>query len=57
MMILLGLKLKDMSKTLSDISSKYINPEIGTPTNVPALHYEKKLNQVQEQYMGEITSR
>ena len=51
------LKLKDMSKTISDMTYKYINPETGTPTNVPALHYEKILNQVQEQYMGEITSR
>ena len=51
------LKLKDMSKTISDMTFKYINPETGTPTNVPALHYEKILNQVQEQYMGEITSR
>ena len=51
------LKLKDMSKTISDMTYKYINPETGTPTNVPALHYEKILNQAQEQYMGEITSR
>lgn len=40
------LKLKDMSKTISDMTYKYINPETGTPTNVPALHYEKILNQV-----------
>ena len=51
------LKLKDMSKCISDMTYKYINPETGTPTNVPPLHYEKILNQVQEQYMGEITSR
>lgn len=31
MMILLGLKLKDMSKYISDMTYKYINPETGTP--------------------------
>lgn len=51
------LKLKDMSKTISDMTYKYINPETQTPTLVPAGHYEKILDQVQEQYMGEITSR
>lgn len=51
------LKLKDMSKTISDMTYKYINPDTQTPTVVPAGHYEKILDQVQEQYMGEITSR
>lgn len=51
------LKLKDMSKTISDMTYKYINPETQTPTVVPAGHYEKILDQVQEQYMGDITSR
>lgn len=51
------LKLKDMSNTISDMTYKYINPETQTPTVVPAGHYEKILDQVQEQYMGEITSR
>lgn len=51
------LKLKNMSKYISDMTYKYINPTTGTPTNVPPLHYEKILNQVQEKYMGEITSR
>ena len=51
------LKLKDMSKSISDMTYKYINPETQTPTVVPAGHYEKILDQVQEQYMGEITSR
>ena len=30
------LKLKDMSKTISDMTYKYINPETQTPTVVPA---------------------
>ena len=51
------LKLKDMSKTISDMTYKYINPDTQTPTVVPAGHYEKILDQVQEQYMVEITSR
>ena len=51
------LKLKDMSKYISDMTYKYINPTTGTPTNVPPLHYEKILNQVQEQYMGEIHTK
>ena len=51
------LKLKDMRKTISDLTYKYINPDTQTPTVVPAGHYEKILDQVQEQYMGEITSR
>ena len=51
------LKLKDMSKSISDMTYKYINPETNEPTRVPAQHYEKILDQVQEQYMGEITSR
>ena len=51
------LKVKDMSKTISDMTYKYINPETGTPTNVPPLHYEKILNQVTEKYMADVTSR
>lgn len=51
------LKLKDMSKSISDMTYKYINPETNTPTKVPPVHYEKILDQVAEKYMGEITSR
>lgn len=51
------LKLKDMSKSISDMTFKYINPETQEPTRVPATHYEKILDQVTEKYMGEITSR
>ena len=51
------LKIKDMSKTISDMTYKYINPETQEPTRVPANHYEKILDQVTEKYMGEITSR
>jgi len=51
------LKVKDMSKYISDMTYKYINPTTGIPTSVPPLHYEKILNQIQEQYLGEITAR
>lgn len=51
------LKLKDMSKSISDMTYKYINPDTQAPTKVPASHYEKILDQVTEKYMSEITSR
>ena len=51
------LKLKDMSRTISDMTYKYINPETKEPTKVPASHYEKILDQVTEKYMSDITSR
>lgn len=51
------LKPKDMSKTISDMTSTYINPETGLPTRVPAGHYEKILVQVAEKYMADITAR
>lgn len=53
----LQLKLKDMSKSISDMTYKYINPESETPTKVPSTHYEKILDQVTEKYMSDITSR
>ena len=51
------LKLKDMSKSISDMTYKYINPDTQEPTKVPAVHYEKILDQVTEKYMADITSR
>ena len=42
------LKLKDMSKSISDMTYKYINPETQVPTVVPPGHYEKILDQVKE---------
>ncbi len=51
------LKLKDMSKNISDMTYKYINPDTLAPTKVPAEHYEKILDQVTEKYMSDITSR
>lgn len=51
------LKLKDMSKAISDMTYKYVSPETQTPTKVPSSHYEKILGQVTEKYMADITSR
>ena len=51
------LKIKDMSKSISDMTYKYINPDTQTPTKVPPAHYEKILDQVTEKYMSNITSR
>ena len=51
------LKIKDMSKSISDMTFKYINPETNEPTKVPSSHYEKILDQVTEKYMSDITSR
>jgi len=51
------LKVKDMSKSISDMTYRYINPENNEPTKVPYTHYEKILNQVTEKYMADITSR
>lgn len=51
------LKAKDMSKAMSDMTYKYINPNTQEPTVVPATHYEKILEQVTEKYMADITTR
>lgn len=51
------MKLKDMCKSMSDMTFTYINPDTQEPTIVPPSHYEKILEAVKENYMGEITSR
>lgn len=51
------MKLKDMSKSISDMTYTYLNPETGEPTKVPPVHYEKILDQVTEKYMADVTSR
>lgn len=51
------LKLKDMSKSISDMTYKYINPETQTPTRVPASHYENTLDQITEKYVSDVTDR
>ena len=51
------MKIKEMCKSISDMTYTYLDPETHLPTKVPASHYEKILDQVKEQYMGEITSK
>lgn len=51
------LKIKDMSKSISDMTYKYIDPETQIPTKVPPAHYEKLLDQVTEKYVSEVTNR
>ena len=46
------LKIKDMSKAMSDMTYRYINPNTDEPTKVPPMHYEKILDQVTEKYMA-----
>lgn len=51
------MKIGDMCKSISDMTYMYIDPETQKPTVVPAAHYEKLLNRVQETYMSEITRK
>jgi hypothetical protein len=50
------LKLKDMSKSISDMTYKYINPDTQAPTKVPASHYEGILDQIAEKYISAATN-
>lgn len=45
------LKIKDMSKAISDMTYKHIDKETNKPTLVPPSHYEKLLDKVKEQYL------
>ena len=51
------LKPKDMSKAMSDMTYKFINPDTNQPTMVPPAHFEKILSEVQEIFMADVTSR
>ena len=53
----LQLKQKDMSKTMSDMTYKYINPETNQPTKVPASHYDKELSREVERTVAQATNR
>lgn len=48
------LKLKDMSKAISDMTFQYIDPELNKPTEVPPIHYEKILGEVKEQFLNDV---
>ena len=47
------LKQKEMSKTLEDITYKYINPETHQPTKVPASHFDKDGNTTKDMRLDE----
>ena len=51
------LKVKDMSKSISDMTYTYINPDTNTPTVVPPNHYEKILNKITEKHLADVTKR
>lgn len=46
-----------MSKTISDMTYNYINPETNMPTIVPASPYEKILNRMRAEVIAEETKR
>ena len=50
-------KPKEMSKTMSDMAFKYINPETQQPTKIPAVHFEKELGQVVEREITQSVNR
>lgn len=50
-------KPKEMSKTMSDMAFKYINPETQQPTKIPAAHFEKELGQEVERAITQSVNR
>ena len=46
-------KPKELSKSIADITCKYINPDTKQPTIVPASHYEKELGKVTEKMVSQ----
>ena len=50
-------KPKELSKTLSEITYKYENPETHQQTVVPAKHFEKELSEVMEKTISEAVNR
>lgn len=50
-------KPKEMAKTISDMTNKYIDPETHQPTQVPASHYEKELGYEIERSIAQETNR
>lgn len=47
--------ISDMSKSMSDMTYLYLQPETNLPTVVPPSHYKNLLSKVREQVMDEIT--
>ena len=51
------MKIDEMSRTMSDITYKYINPETKEPTKVPATHYKEQLDRNVEIFLSETVKR
>lgn len=47
------MKMKDVCKTIEDMTYSYINPETKKPTVVPSKHYENILNKTVEQFLDD----
>lgn len=50
-------KPKEMSKTMSDMAFKYINPETQQPTKIPSTHFEKELGREVERAITNSVNR
>ncbi len=50
-------KQKEMSKTLEDMTYKYINPQTQQPTKVPASHFEKELGLEVERVINQAVNQ
>ena len=53
----LQMKPKELSKTMEDMTFKFMNPETNQPTRVPASHYEKELGHEIERTIVQTTNR
>lgn len=53
----LQMKPKELSKTMEDMTFKFMNPETNQPTRVPASHYEKELGHEIERAIVQTTNR
>ena len=53
----LQMKPKELSKTMEDMTFKFMNPETNQPTRVPASHYEKELSHEIERAIVQTTNR
>lgn len=54
---MIQMKAKEMSKTMEDMTFKFMNPETNQPTKVPAAHYEKELGREVERTIVQTTNR
>lgn len=53
----LQMKPKELSRTMEDMTFKFMNPETNQPTRVPASHYEKELSHEIERAIVQTTNR